>query len=258
MSQSEYNHLAGKVAIVTGGAKRVGREIALQLAGAGMDIVLHYHHSEDEARATASEIEKLGKRVLLVQCDLARSDAADQFYDAVTGDFDRVDALINNASCFAAKPIGQITHDDVQKNMAVNAVAPLMLIQKFAPLLGAHFDADDPTTTGRIVNFIDIHVMGQPLKGYLPYNVSKAALQEITHTAAMELAPHVTVNACAPGVVAWADEYTDQMKREYMTRVPLSRPGTPRDAAGAVLYLVRDAHYCTGQTIRLDGGRGLT
>jgi len=252
------DHLTGKVALVTGAAKRVGRQIALQLAEAGMDIALHYNHSEKEATETAAQIEQLGRKVVMIQADLSQPDATDEIYKAHQQHFDRLDALINNASCFAAKTIGQITHDDIHRNMAINAVSPLMLIQQFASMLSEHFDANDPASTGRIVNFIDIHVMGEPLKGYLPYNISKAALQEITHTAAMELAPRITVNACAPGVVSWADEYTEEMKRNYMTRVPLARPGTPVDAAAAVLFLVRDAHYCTGQTIRLDGGRLLT
>jgi len=108
------------------------------------------------------------------------------------------------------------------------------------------------------VNFIDIHVMGEPLRHYAVYNCSKAALMEITATCAIELAPRITVNAIAPGVVAWAESYDEAMRRDYMTRVPLARPGTPEDAAAAVLFLVRDASYCTGQVIRLDGGRFLT
>jgi pteridine reductase len=105
---------------------------------------------------------------------------------------------------------------------------------------------------------VDIHVMGQTLRSFVAYNASKAALLEITMSCAMELAPAITVNAIAPGVVAWADSYNDEQREQYLRRVPLGRAGTPEDAATAVLFLVRDAHYCTGQIIKLDGGRAMT
>ncbi|MEX0775189.1 MAG: SDR family oxidoreductase [Phycisphaeraceae bacterium] len=247
-----------KVALVTGGAKRVGRAVALTLAQAGMDIAITYRRSADEAKQVVRDIEALGRRALAIRVDLAKADAAERVYAAFTRRFDRLDALINNASVFAAARLGSITPADLESQWAVNARAPMLLIQRFAPMLAAHADVRHPATLGRIVNFIDIHVMGQPLRGYLPYNMSKAALMELTMTAAMELAPQVTVNAIAPGVVAWADAYTPAMKQAYLKRVPLARPGTPHDAAAAVLFLVRDAHYCTGQIIRLDGGRLLT
>ena len=250
--------LRGKVALVTGGAKRVGRAIALRLAQAGMDVAITCHTSRDEARAVVREIEAMDRRALSIGVDLADPDCASRVFDAFTAHFDRCDALVNNASTFAPTPIGSISIDAVEHNMAVNARAPLMLCQAFAPMLAAHYDAGAPASPGRIVNFIDIHVMGQPLKGYAAYNASKAALMEVTMTLAMELAPKVNVNALAPGVVAWAESYTEQEKRDYMKRVPAARPGTPDDAAAAALFLIRDAHYCTGQIIKLDGGRLLT
>src|SRR5690606_25901827 len=156
--------------------------------------------------------------------------------------FKRCDALVNNASVFDRTPIGSITLEALEHNMAVNARAPMLLMQRFAPMLAAHarVDAKRPADArgrtqhpGRIINFIDIHVMGQPLRGYMAYNMSKAALMEATMTAALELAPRITVNAIAPGVVAWADSYTPQQRTKYMQRVPLARPGTPQDAAEA-------------------------
>lgn len=247
-----------KTALVTGGAKRVGRAVALALAGQGMDVAITYRTSQDDAKQTVARIEQLGRRALAIQVDLGEPDAAEQVHAAFTARFDRLDALINNASCFAPSPLGSITADSFDRNMAVNARAPMLLIQKFADMLGAHYDRDTPGSLGRVVNFIDIHVLGEPLKGYLAYNAAKAALKEITMTLAAQLAPRVTVNAIAPGVVAWADSYSDDMKRQYMQRVPLARPGAPEDAAAAVVYLVRDANYTTGQTLKLDGGRSLT
>lgn len=252
------NPLLGKVALVTGGAKRVGKAIALKLAAEGMHVAITYQSSEQEAGEVVEQIEMMGRRALAIQVDLAELDGAQQVFDCFTRAFDRCDALVNNASCFDSTPFGEITADSFDHNMAVNARSPLLLMQLFAEMLGSHYDEDEPASMGRIVNFIDIHVMGQPLKLYAAYNCSKAALMEATMTMSMILAPKVTVNALAPGVVAWADSYTEKMKETYMQRVPLGRPGTPDDAASAALFLVRDAHYSTGQIIRLDGGRFLT
>ncbi|MCE9589700.1 MAG: SDR family oxidoreductase [Planctomycetes bacterium] len=247
-----------KVALVTGGAKRVGAAIALRLAEAGYDVAITYNSSAAEAAKVVRAIEALGRRALAIRVDFAKAGCAEAVYRAFTRRFDRLDALVNNASTFAPSPLASVERRDFDANMAVNAVAPLMLIQKFAPMLRAHYDPADPASTGRVVNFIDIHVLGQPLKGYVAYNASKAALHEVTMTLALELAPSITVNAIAPGVVAWAESYTAAQREAYMRRVPLARPGTPADAAAAVLFLVHDAHYCTGQVIRLDGGRWLT
>lgn len=244
--------LAGKTALVTGGAKRIGRAIALQLAEAGMNVVITYHSSGEQAQQVVRQIEHTGRRSAAIAVDLASIDAVDHVYNQVIQEFDGLYALVNNASIFESGSIGQIDAQAYDRHMAVNARAPLMLIQKFAPLLSGH------ELPGRVVNFIDIHVMGQPLTGYAAYNASKASLQEITMTCAMELAPKITVNAVAPGVVAWANTYTEQMRSQYLARVPLGRAGTPQDVAQAVLFLVRDADYCTGQIIKLDGGRLLT
>lgn len=251
-----------KVALVTGGARRVGRAIALALAaprapsGAGYDVAITYRTSARDATAVVREIEAMGRRAVAIRAEFAKPQAAvGRVHDAIVREFGRLDALVNNASVFAPSPLRSMTVAQFQENINVNALAPLLLIQRLAPLLAAHHRADDPSSTGRIVNFIDIHVMGQPLKGFVAYNASKAALQEITMTAAMELAPHVTVNALAPGVVAWAESYTPAARKAYLRRVPLARAGTPDDAAAAALYLIREAHYCTGQVIRLDGGR---
>lgn len=251
-------NLEGKVALVTGGARRVGRAIAMELANAGMDVAITYNRSHAEAAEAVAHIEKMGRRAMAIQVELAQADCAERIFEAFGARFDRLDALVNNASVFDPTALAEVTVADYDRNQAINARAPLMLIRKFAPLLGRDYDPKDPGSPGRIVNFIDIHVMGEPLPGYIAYNCSKAALMEITASCAIELAPRITVNAIAPGVVEWAAAYTDEERRRYMTRVPLERPGTPRDAAAAVLYLVRDGSYCTGQIIRLDGGRFLT
>lgn len=251
--------LVDKVALITGGAKRVGRAIALCLAREGMDIAITFHTSAGEAEQTVQRIQQMGRRAHMIQADLAQPDAIDGIYDQLTQQFDRLDVLVNNAASYAPTPLGTITAEDFQRHVTINASAPLMLIQKFAPMLAAHFDPDQPATMGRAVNLADAHITasGSPHRGFCVYNASKAALLEITRSAAVELAPQITVNALAPGVVAWSDSITPEQRERYLTRVPLGRPGTPDNAAAAALFLVRDAHYCTGQVIFLDGGRSL-
>lgn len=249
---------AGRVALVTGGAIRVGRAVAVRLAQAGLDVAITYRSSQAQAASAAEEIRALGRRCHLIHADFEDAAAVEHVHEQVSAACGRLDVLVNNASVFDATPLGTLTHEAFDRQMKVNALAPLMLMQKFAPMLAARHRAGDAASTGRIVNFIDIHVMGQHLKGYMAYNVSKAALMEATMTAALELAPAVTVNAIAPGVVAWAESYTPEARQAYMRRVPLARPGTPEDAAAAVKFLACDAHYCTGQIIRLDGGRFIT
>lgn len=249
--------LTGKVALVTGGAQRVGRAIALALARAGMDVAITFNMNDRLAREVVSRIENMGRRAWAIKQDLARLDP-DGFVRRYRGHFERLDALVNNASVFEPSPFGQITRDFYDYTMMVNACAPLLLTQAFAPMLGAHYDPRDPSSPGRVVNFIDMHVLGEPLVGFAAYNASKAALREITVTCALELAPKVTVNAVAPGVVAWAEINTPEQREQFMARIPLARVGTPKDAAAAVLFLVRDANYCTGQIIKVDGGRLLT
>ncbi len=251
--------LEDRAALVTGAARRVGRAVALALADAGMDVAFTFRHSREAAESLAAGIVARGRRALPIEAELAAPEAADDIAAAVTTGFGRLDALVNNASTFEPTPFGGITAQAWDRDMAVNARTPLLLMQALAPLLGAHYLPSDPASPGRIVNFIDVHVLGEPLVGYATYNASKAALMELTASCAMELAPRITVNAIAPGVVSWSSNQDEEaVRREYMRRVPLARPGTPEDAASAVLYLVRDAHYCTGQILKLDGGRALT
>ncbi|MFA9478607.1 SDR family oxidoreductase [Phycisphaerales bacterium AB-hyl4] len=243
------------MALVTGGAKRVGRAVALRLAECGMDVAITYRSSSDAAAEVVNEIRAMGRQAVAIRADLEQRDVGEQVYKQFERHFDRLDALINNAAIFWPCRLWQVDADDYDRFQAVNARGPLLLMRAFASMLADNWDEDDPATTGRVVNFVDIHVMGEPMPGYIAYSASKAALLEITTSAAVELAPRVTVNAIAPGVVAWAEEFDEKQRQQYLARVPLGRAGTPADAAEAVRFLVCDAHYCTGQVIRIDGGR---
>jgi len=243
------------VGLVTGGARRVGKAVALAMARAGMDLVVTYHHSGPEARALAAEAAKLGRRCELIRVDLSRPDAADRVDTAFRARFDSLYALVNNAAVFAPTPLASLTAGQFDRHVAVNARLPLLLAARMAPLLRA---AARPGAPARIVNFVDAHVLGQPMRRYLAYGASKAALLQINQMLAAELAPKVTVNAIAPGVIAWAEGLSAGQRRAYLRRVPLGRAGTPAEAAAAVLFLIGEASYCTGQVIALDGGRLLT
>lgn len=256
--QGHLPRVAPRVALVTGAAKRVGREVALTLARAGLDIAITYRTSGQEALDVIAQIQAMGRKCIGIDVDLADLASVDVIDDAIARHYERLDVLVNNASVFDPSPLGEMTPEFFDHQMAVNARTPVFLMQKLSPRLRANYHANDPATMGRIINFVDIHVMGQHLRGFMGYNVSKAALMEATMTAALDLAPAISVNAIAPGVVAWAESYTPEARQAYMRRVPLARAGTPEDAAAAVKFLACDAHYCTGQIIKLDGGRFLT
>lgn len=246
-------------ALITGGAKRVGRAVALRLADAGFDLIVTYRRSRDEAESMAREARGLGASCVLVQADFAEPEAgAAAVADAVDRAGVPLRVLVHNASIFGDKPLAEIDGDHARRMFCVNALAPLLLTRRLAARLAEGFDPDRPETAGRVVAFGDIHVMHRPMAGYTAYAMSKAAVLQMVESLAVELAPAVTVNAIAPGVVAWAAELDEQHRRAYLARTPLDRAGTPDDAAEAAAFLVTQAHYTTGQVLRVDGGRWLT
>jgi len=243
-------NLSGKVALVTGGAKRVGRAAAVKLAQAGCDVAITYLTSKQEADETIHMVHAAGAKGWAMQVDLNDPNAATRIGKELLKVTKRLDVLVNNASVFHKTPWGKIQREQWHEHLRLNVTSPVMITQQLAHLLAAD-------EGGRVINFVDTHVLGRPRKGYLAYNVSKAALLEATQSMAIEMAPKVTVNAIAPGVVAWAEAMSETERQNYLAQVPLQRSGTPEDAAKAVLYLAQDAGYVTGQVIRIDGGRGL-
>lgn len=239
------------VAIVTGGAKRVGAAICRELAGAGCEVVLTYRDSEEEAHALARELN--GRAVPL---DLDNLDDVERVGVSLPTELPRVDVLVHNASVYGPTPLASLHAEDALRHYRVNALAPLLLTRALA----ARLRESALPGGGAVVAMADMHATGRPRKDFAPYSMSKAALIEMVRTLARDLAPRVRVNAIAPGVVAWPDEgyESDRDAQEaYLKRVPLRRAGTPEDAAKAVRWLALDATYITGETIRLDGGRWL-
>lgn len=238
------------VVLVTGASRRVGAVIARTLHAAGYDLALHYRRSADDARALADELEHRRRgSTLLLQAELAELSALPAMIEQLLAHYGRLDALVNNASAFHATPLGTATPAQWDELFASNAQAPFFLSQAAIPaLLEAH---------GGIVNLLDIYAE-RPLAEHPLYCMAKAALSAMTRSLALDLAPAVRVNGVAPGAVLWPSDgkpYDD--RQALLARTPLKRAGTPEDVAGAVLWLLRDAPFVTGQIIRVDGGRTL-
>ena len=238
------------VALVTGSARRIGAEIARRQHAAGYDLALHYRGSADDAQALATELEAVrANSTLLLQADLAEFDRLPELVAKTIGRFGRLDALVNNASGFHPTPFGATTPAQWDELFAINARAPFFLSQAAAPHLA--------NANGAIVNIADIHAE-RPLRGHAVYAMSKAALLHMTRSLALELAPKVRVNAVSPGAILWPEGGKDpEAQVAILARTPLGRTGTPQEIAEAVLWLLQDARYCTGQTLHVDGGRML-
>lgn len=238
------------VVLVTGAARRVGAVIARTLHAAGYDIVLHCFGSAEDAQRLAVEFEATREHsVLTLQADLAEVETLPALVRRTMQRFGRLDALVNNASGFWRTPFAELAADDFDRLMAVNARAPLLLARAAAPHLRK--------AGGAIVNIGDI--FGEkPLRGFLPYSMSKAALLMLTQGLAQELGPEVRVNAVLPGTVLASElEEKAETSAEIKARTTLKRIGTPQDVAAAVRWLLSDASYVSGQCIRVDGGRSV-
>ena len=238
------------VALVTGGARRVGAVIARRLHAAGYDLVLHHRSAVAEAKALHEALDRARPgSCLLLRANLGEFDRLPELIADSIGRFGRLDALVNNASAFYPTPIGSATPAAWDDLFAANARAPFFLSQAAAPHLR---DAG-----GAIVNLVDIYAE-RPLRGHTIYCMAKAALVMLTTSLAKELAPRVRVNAVAPGAVLWPELGKSEAEQQAMLAdTPLQRAGTPDDVAEAVRWLLQDAHYTTGQVLRVDGGRAL-
>jgi pteridine reductase len=244
--------MEGKVALVTGGAKRVGAQIVRRLHQGGWRIMLHYRSSANEARALAAELNLLrANSVALAQADLLNIASLPVLVQQTVTQFGRLDALINNASSFFPTKVGEITEDAWVDLVGSNVKAPLFLAQAAA--------AELRKSQGCIVSIADIHV-DRPMRDHVVYTIGKAGLVAMTRALARDLAPEIRVNAVAPGANVWpdADSVFDELQRQRIVNsIPLTRVGEPDDLARTILFLVEDAPYITGQVINVDGGRSV-
>ena len=237
-----------RVALVTGGAQRVGRAIVETLSSRGFDVVFTYRSSKDAAAELENRSKREGYTVTAVEADLGKIEAFERpIRDAVDAR-GRLDLLVNCASIYEPDPPTPSPEFE-RKVFEINVHAPVTLSRWFALQLRA--------SRGSVVNMLDV-LATRPWPEYSVYCASKAALQNQTLSLARSLAPEVTVNGIAPGVVAWPARNPEAEKEKYLKRVPLARAGTPEDVATLVHFLATEGTYITGNIIRLDGGRSIT
>jgi pteridine reductase len=241
--------MAGR-ALVTGAAVRVGRAIAVELARGGFDVVVHHYGSAAEATETVEACRSAGVEAFAVQADLAEPDGCRVLAEVVSGRWDRLDLLVNNASIYTPRPFEEITLAEWDEMQAINARAPFLLSQSLLPLLRA---ATEPGAL--VVHMCDIGGE-RPVRGYTHYSASKAALAMLVKAMAVELAPAVRCVGIAPGHVQWPAAYDEKTRSRLTRRIPMGRVGTPEDVARLVRFLALEAPYVNGDIIKVDGGLG--
>lgn len=242
--------LSGKVALITGAARRIGATVCRCLHADGANVAVHYRGSADEATTLCDELNTLRPNsAMSIQANLADTGQLPDLVATVGAWHGNLDILINNASSFYPTPVGEITESDWDDLIGTNLKAPLFLSQAASPELRK--------ARGVIVNIVDIHSL-RPLRNHAVYGSSKAGLAMLTRSLAKDLAPEIRVNGVSPGAIMWPEAgLSDTTKASILEQIPAGRAGNASDIAGCVLYLVRDASYVTGQIIAVDGGRSI-
>ncbi len=244
---AEEKRLQGRVALVTGGAKRLGRTVALRLAHEGADVAIHYGKSATEARELVGEIEKVGRQAAAFSAELTDVSAIQKLVADVASHFGRLDILINGAANFLSTKFGETTEQSWDASLDTNLKAPFFCSQAAAPHLAK-------SGRGVIINFADIGgLLGW--QEFLPHSLSKAGVILMTRVLAKELGPAVRVNAIAPGTITMTGD-PPEWEEDFIRRAPLRRSGRPEEIADAVFYIVT-AEFMTGHVLILDGGRSL-
>ena len=267
--------LAGKAAFITGGARRIGRTIALALAEAGADVAISYRSSRAEAALSAEEIAALGRRAVVVECDVRSEAQVRAAVAQVVAEFGRLDVLVNNAAVFSSAALESLTLDQWDAAFETNARGPFLVAREALPHLRA--------AQGRIVNIGSLGGL-HPWAGHAHYCASKAALHMLTQTMAKAFAPEVSVNCVAPGWIEMphstepkdaaaqklaardpsvaaateAERRAELQAARFAAKTPMGRNGTATDVAEAVLFFATGPHFVTGQTLAVDGGLGLS
>lgn len=237
--------LNNKIVLVTGAAHRVGRAIALELAGAGADLIVHYHQAEAQAHATAADIRQLGVRALAVGADLAGAAGVEALFEAIEQDWGGVDVLVNSAATMEAGDVLALTRADWERVLGLNLTAPFFCAQRAARSMLSR-------QGGVILNIADLGGL-EPWAKYPAHSVSKAGLVMATQVLAKALAPRIRVNAVAPGPVIKPDNWPEERWHRVGQNTLLKRPGSGYDVAHAVRFLI-EHDYITGETLVVDGG----
>lgn len=242
--------LAKSVVLITGGAKRVGRCVAEELAKEKANLIIHYHRSSQEAKNLQRKlVQKYGVKVELAQGNLSKLAEIRKIAQQAWASFGKIDVLVNNASTFYPTPLGTTKEEQWDDLFAVNAKAPYFLSE----FLGLKMKRRGK---GKIINIVD-WAAKRPYSQYVSYCASKAALLAVSRGLAKSLAPKVQVNAILPGPVMWPEDLGEKIKRSVLKQTPLAKIGKAQDVASAVKFLIAGNDFMTGTEIHVDGGRHL-
>jgi len=238
--------LEGRVALVTGAGRRLGRAMASALATRGMTLAIHHHASSDGAQQLKQEIIASSGRAVCFEADLTDAHAARALPDRVVREFGRLDVLVNSAAVMHRLSLEETTPEQWDAILNLNLRAVFFCTQGAAPALRA--------SRGKVVNLADLAGL-EPWSGFAAHSVSKAGVVMLTKVLALSLAPDVTVNAIAPGAVLVPDEYDEEERNRLARATPLRRLGDPVDVTSALLYLLEGGDFVTGEVLVVDGGR---
>ena len=239
--------LNGRVAIVTGGAIRLGRAISLALASRGMKVVINYHSSDSEAKQTLKDVEALGAEAIAIQADVSKNSDVERLISSAVDHFGKVDVLINNAAIFYHKEFLELTEEDFDRNISINLKGPYLCCLA----AGKHMLQQQ---AGKIINIACTSGF-MPWTGFIPYSISKAGVISLTKVMAKTLGPNIQVNAIAPGPVLLPEHYTAEERDRAVKSTVLKREGSPQDITKTILFLLEGSDYITGDVIAVDGGR---
>jgi pteridine reductase len=238
--------LRGRVALVTGAGRRLGRAMAAALADRGMTLAIHHHASSAGANELREKIVAAGGRALCFEADLTDAHAARALPGRVVAEFGRLDVLVNSAAVMHRLSLEETTPEQWDAVHDLNLRAVFFCTQGAAPALRA--------ARGKVVNLADLAGL-EPWPGFAAHSVSKAGVVMLTKVQALSLAPDVTVNAIAPGAVLVPDEYDAEERDRLARATPLRRLGSPSDVVSALLYLLEGGDFVTGEVLVVDGGR---
>lgn len=248
--------IADFTAVITGATGRLGRAIALGLAARGMDCVCHYHRDGATAEALVEEMGRMGRRAAAIEADLGDEDNVKRFFERCKT-FGRVRVLVNSAAVFQRHPLAELTDAVLQQTLRVNLAGPMLTSRYFSQMLAE--EGLDPAQAempfAKIVNLADIAAV-RPWAEYAAYCASKAGLIGLTKAMAGELAPGITVNAVAPGIITWTEEIDARQTQKQLARIPAGRFGRPEEIVRSIAFLLEN-DYITGQVLAVDGGRSI-
>jgi len=243
--------LKSKTAVITGSTGKLGSAITLALAQAGCNCICHYNTNRQFAEQLTEKIQTLGKKAVAVQADMRRPEAIEKLF-AEVAKFDMPGVLINSAAVFSKQGLSEMTFEETEEILKLNLIGPIMACRYFAELINSRLPDAGPQAA-KIINIADVGGV-RPWANYVAYCSSKAGLIAATKALAKELAPAICVNAVAPGVITWRDDFNEADKARQLALIPAERIGRINEVTSAIIFLLKN-DYITGQVLNIDGGR---